>query len=177
VSALSTLDPETPPVAIVWWPEEAAAVERLRAARLPRLLLVAPGVAAPERVGPDEDWLRRPVDDDDVRARISGLVDRLSEAATAQLVVGSGRIRYRGRWVPLSDTEEALASTLGDRFGEVVGLTDLRKAGGRALSDGSVRVHVTRLRKRIAPIGLVVRVVRGHGYVLEDRHRIGRTAL
>jgi DNA-binding response OmpR family regulator len=176
VSALSTLDPETPPVALVWWPEEAASVDRLRAARLPFLMLVAPGVAAPERVGPDEDWLRRPVDDDDVRARIAGLVDRLSEAATARLAVGSGRIRYRGRWVHLSDTEEALASTLGERFGEVVGLPDLRAAGGRSLSEGSVRVHLTRLRKRIAPIGLAVRVVRGHGYVLEDRHRIARAA-
>ena len=171
MSALSA-----PQVAIVWWPEEATTVERLRAARWPRLLLLAPGVAPPERAGPDEDWLRRPADDDDVRARIAGLVDRLSEAASAQLAVGSGRIRYRGRWVHLSDTEEALAGVLGQRFGEVVGLSALRVVGDRNLSEGSVRVHLTRLRKRIGPIGLAVRVVRGHGYVLEDRHLITRPA-
>jgi len=176
VSALRTLDPETPPVAIVWWPEEAAAVARLRAAGLPRLLLVAPGVAPPARVGRDEDWVRRPVDDDDVRARISALVERICEDGAAQVEVGSGRICYRGRWAPLSDTEEALAWTLGEHFGDVVGLPALRAARGRTLSEGSVRVHLTRLRKRIAPIGLVVRVVRGHGYVLDDHHRVGRAA-
>jgi two-component system, OmpR family, response regulator len=109
-----------------------------------------------------------------VRARVALLVHRISEAGSTRLAVGSGRISYGGRWAPLSDTEEALASTLGERFREVVSLPDLCRAGGRSLSEGCVRVHLTRLRKRLAPIGLVVRVVRGHGYVLEDHHGISR---
>ena len=167
MSALATVDPDAGPVAIVWWPEEEATVERLRVARHARLLLVAPGVAPPVARHPEEDWVRRPVDDDDVRARIASLLDRLADGRERHVEIGSGRIRYRGRWAALSETEEALASVLGADFGEVVELGQLRVAGGRRLSDGSIRVHLTRLRKRIAPIGLVVRVVRGHGYVLD----------
>jgi len=47
----------------------------------------------------------------------------------------------------------------------------LRTAGGLALTDGGVRVYLTRLRKRIKPIGLVIRAVRNRGYVLDDQHR------
>jgi two-component system, OmpR family, response regulator len=169
VSALSTADPATANVAIAWWPEEAARVERLRAAGTPRLLLVAPSAAAPQPVGVDEDWLRRPAADDDLRVRIAALVARAADAGPCQLTVDNGRVHYRGRWAPVSEIEEGLARALAHRFGDIVGLSDLRGADGRSLSEGSVRVHLTRLRKRIGPLGLVVRVVRGRGYVLDDR--------
>jgi hypothetical protein len=172
VSALGTLDPGGPEVAIAWWPEEVTRVERLRAARIPRLLLVAPRAAAPEPVGDNEDWLRRPVADDDLRVRIAALLARAEEGGACQLTVGDGRIHYRGRWAPVSETEEDLSRTLGEQFGEIVGLPELRGAGGRSLSAASVRVHLTRLRRRIGPLGLVVHVVRGRGYVLDDRHHV-----
>jgi len=173
VSALSAVDHATGDVAIAWWPEEAARVERLRATGIPRLLLIAPSAAAPQPVGADEDWLRRPAADDDLRVRIAALVARVPDVGPRQLTVGNGRVRYRGRWATVSEIEEGLARMLGQHFGDIVGLPALRGAGGRSLSEGSVRVHLTRLRKRIGPLGLVVRVVRGRGYVLDDRQHVG----
>jgi DNA-binding response OmpR family regulator len=35
------------------------------------------------------------------------------------------------------------------------------------MTSNALRVHVARLRKRIRPLGLVVRTVHGRGYVLE----------
>jgi DNA-binding response OmpR family regulator len=86
--------------------------------------------------------------------------------------VADGRVHYGGRWAGVSEIEEGLARALGQSFGNIVGLPELRGADGRSLSEGSVRVHLTRLRKRIAPLGLVVRVVRGRGYVLDDRQHV-----
>jgi DNA-binding response OmpR family regulator len=68
--------------------------------------------------------------------------------------------------VALSPTEEELCRTLADRFGQVVGADALAGASVPPLTPTAVRVHITRLRKRIAPLGLTVRAVRGRGYVL-----------
>jgi DNA-binding response OmpR family regulator len=86
-------------------------------------------------------------------------------------VVGDGRLHYDGRWVPLSGTAQALAVVLAGRFGDIVGVPELVEAGGLSLTDGGVRVHLTRLRRRIKPLGLIVRPVRGRGYVLDDEAR------
>ena len=158
-------------IAIVWWPEDAGGVDRLRAAGIPRLLLVAPDAEPPVGAYLDEDWMRRPALDDEVRARMSALAARAVPAEAPTPTVSRGRIHYRGRWVSLSDTEQAVAGVLADHFGDIVELPALRNAGGLSLSDGGVRVHLTRLRKRIKPIDLVIRAVRNRGYVLDDRQR------
>jgi DNA-binding response OmpR family regulator len=153
-------------VAIVRWPEEAASLERLRASGTPRLLLVAPGAMAPPGTGCDEDWIRLPAPDDDLRARASALAARASRHSPRPELKGDGRIALQGRWVSLSQTEEEMARLLSDRFGEVVDGETL--AAAQSLTGNAVRVHITRLRKRIQPLGLVVRTVRGRGYVLEN---------
>jgi hypothetical protein len=158
-------------IAIVWWPEDAAGVDRLRAAGIPRLLLVAPDAAPPVGTYLDEDWMRRPALDDEVRARMAALAARSVPPDAPMPTVSTGRIHYRGRWVSVSETEQAVAGVLADRFGDIVELPALRSAGGLSLTDGGVRVYLTRLRKRIKPIGLVIRAVRNRGYVLDDQHR------
>jgi DNA-binding response OmpR family regulator len=55
-----------------------------------------------------------------------------------------------------------------EQFGEVVpGDTLGRRLG---LTNNAVRVQLARLRRRIRPLALVVRTVRGRGYVLESDH-------
>jgi two-component system OmpR family response regulator len=152
-------------VAIVWWPEEASSLPGLRASGVPRLLLVAPDAMPPRPAGPDEDWIRRPAPEADVAARVSALAAR-SEGSAPE--IGAGRLRYRGRWVSLSQTEEAISAVLARAFGDIVPVEQLTSAGGRKLSPEGIRVHLTRLRKRLRPLGLVVRPVRGRGYVLDD---------
>jgi two-component system, OmpR family, response regulator len=153
-----------PHVAILHWPEDAAVVAYLRTRGGPRLLLVAAEAEAPIGSGPDEDWIRLPAREDDVRARVEALQARASVGPR----VSDGRLHIDGRWVPLSPIEEAMTSVLLERFGHIVDVPSLARCGRDGLlSNTAVRVHLTRLRKRIDTLGLVVRTVRGRGYVLE----------
>lgn len=154
-------------VAILRWPEEAATVTRLRAAGTPRLLVVAPDVPAPETVECDEDWIRLPATDDDLRVRMQNLAARSSRHAVAPVAKGDGRITFRGEWVGLGETEEAVARTLADRFGEVVDGDTLAASVDPPLTGNAVRIQIMRLRERLKPLGLGLRTVRNRGYVLE----------
>ena len=154
-------------VALLRWPEEAAKVGELRAAGTPRLLAVAPDAPPPEADDCDEDWIRLPATDDDVSARLRAVAARAARHATAPTVKGDGRISFRGRWEPLGDTEEAVAGALVARFGEVVDAATLARAVDPPLTGNAVRIHIMRLRSRVRGLGLEVRTVRSHGYVLE----------
>jgi hypothetical protein len=168
-----------------------AAVGRLRRDGIPRLLLVAPDASPPVRLDGDEDWLRRPAVDADVRDRVMALaagrppahpgvanrppagrqpVERspVERPPAERPVVGHGRIHYRRRWVALSGVEEAVTAELVGSFGDIVSLPVLVRAGGLALSNVGLRVHLTSIRKRVKPLGLVIRAVRSRGYVLDD---------
>jgi len=156
-------------VVLVRWPEEEARLERLRAAGSPRLLLVGEDLAAPEPVDPLEDWIRLPAGEDDLRVRVSTLATRAGGITAAPAVDEDGLLRFRGRWVTLSPVERALAGALVDRFGAVVGRDTLVRrawAGGNPTRN-ALDVHMLRLRRRIATLGLEVRTVRARGYVLQ----------
>jgi DNA-binding winged helix-turn-helix (wHTH) protein len=161
-------------VAFVHWPQEAAVAAWLRSQGKPRLLLVAAEADAPDCRDWNEDWIRLPARDGDVSARAAALEARSRWIRPGPEVKGDGRLCFEGRWVALSHTEELIAQVLSRRFGEVVDSATLASAqGDRQLSATAVRVHLTRLRKRIAPIGLVVQTVRGRGYVLDREGHVG----
>jgi two-component system OmpR family response regulator len=156
-------------VVIVRWPEERAEVARLAATLVPRLLLVAAEADPPEPGDVLQDWVRLPGDDRDFRARISGLRLRAADLAAAPTLDRHGRMLYRGRWAQLSPIEERLAGALAESFEAVVSDGHLIERGwpaGRA-SANALRVHLHRLRRRIDPLGLEVRVVRSEGWVLQ----------
>ncbi|HEX2700484.1 MAG TPA: helix-turn-helix domain-containing protein [Acidimicrobiales bacterium] len=155
-------------VAILRWPEESAVLSDLRAAGTPRLLLVSPDEPAPAGTGCDEDWVRLPTSDDDVRVRAVALAARASRHSHRPQVKGDGRITYRGRWVALSEGEEHLCRILADQLGEVVAPEAMvAVSAGQNLSSGAIRLHIMRLRKRLQPLGLAVRTVRSRGYLME----------
>lgn len=156
-------------VVLVRWPEEDARLGQLRATGAPRLLLLNDEAAPPESTDCLEDWIRLPADDRDVRARVASLAARADGEQTAPQIDGDGLVRYRGKWVALSPVEAALAGTLVDRFGAVVGRETLAR---RAWPTGSptrnaLDVHMLRLRRRIAPLGVEVRTVRSRGYLMQ----------
>jgi two-component system OmpR family response regulator len=155
---------------MVRWPDEAAAVAQLRCAGTPRLLLVAPDAPAPTGTECDEDWVRMPASDEDMRARSRALAARAARHSRVPEFKGDGRMFFRGRWVALSHGEEALARAMSDRFGEVVSHDAIAATTGDAtLSPAAVRLQIMRLRKRVRAVGLAVRTVRGRGYVLEPQ--------
>ncbi|HEX5266035.1 MAG TPA: helix-turn-helix domain-containing protein [Acidimicrobiales bacterium] len=72
------------------------------------------------------------------------------------------------RWVDLPPLEARLMGVLLSDFGQGVPTKGLLAgAWGRARpSAGALRVHILRLRRRIAPLGLVIHTLPGRGYLL-----------
>jgi DNA-binding winged helix-turn-helix (wHTH) protein len=85
-----------------------------------------------------------------------------------------GVLRVDGQWVALPPVESRLTAALLDRYGAVVSRDALAKAGWPDGAPGrnALDVHVLRLRRRLDPLGLVIRTVRSRGYVLEAASEI-----
>lgn len=156
-------------VVVVRWPEDSARVQRVRALGKPRLLIVGPDTPAPAVLECGEDWIRLPAEDADVRARVAAIAARATHHGLVPRTTGDGRLMFRGRWVNVSGVEEALARVLLEHFGELVDDRAVRAAasGGTPTSSNALHVNLSRLRKRLAPLGLVIRRVRCRGYVME----------
>lgn len=159
-----------PDIVVLRWPAEQANRERLATEGRPRLLLVAPESDPP--VGRDclEDWVRLPADDRDVAARLRALELRSARHQQQPETDARGRLTFNGDWVALSPIEERIVGVLAGRFGEVVSREELLSAGwpDDHPSDAALRVHLTRLRKEIAPLGLEIATVRGFGHVMQE---------
>jgi len=159
-------------VALVRWPDEAPTRESLRSAALPRVLLVVDGQPPPDPVDDLEDWVRVPVSDADLRARVEWLRRRIEPNGSSPMPVldEDGLVHADGHWVSLPPVEARLARAMLDRYGAVVSRDALSRAGWPHGAPGrnALDVHVLRLRRRLAPIGLVIRTVRSRGYLLEQ---------
>jgi two-component system OmpR family response regulator len=156
-------------VAVVRWPEDSARIQRVRTLGRPRLLIIGPDTPAPATVDCGEDWIRLPAEDADVRARIAAIAARATRHGLTPRTTGDGRLMFRGRWVNVSGIEEALARVLLEHFGELVDDRAMETAVSAATprTSNALNVNLSRLRKRLAPLGLVIRRVRHRGYVME----------
>jgi DNA-binding response OmpR family regulator len=157
-------------VTLVRWPAELHRRERLADDGLPRLLLVERGELPPSVVDVVEDWIRVPADEADIRARVATLQERYeSMKGIAPLLDDDGVIRVGAGWVALPPVEARLTSALLDRFGMVVSRETLANSGWPEGAPGrnALDVHVLRMRRRLAPLGLVIKTVRSRGYLLE----------
>lgn len=157
-------------VVLVRWPSAEAERERLRAAGVPRLLLVEGDVAPPVVEDHLEDWIRVPAGEVDLHARASALGRRVHGPPAARPTLDDdGVLRFGGAWVSLPPVEARLTAALLERAGAVVSRDALGRAGwpdgvpGRNALD----VHVLRLRRRLDRVGLAIRTVRSRGYLLE----------
>ena len=158
-------------VVLVRWPLERERREALAADGAPRLLLVDAGAEVPVPEDCLEDWIRVPAEEADVQARVEGLRRRLGHHhAELPDLDRDGVLRFAGGWVSLPPVEARLMGALIERFGAVVRRSDLAEAGWPEGAPGrnALDVHVLRLRRRIAPLGLVIKTVRSRGYLLES---------
>ena len=157
-------------VTLVRWPAEQIRRDRLAEEGVPRLLLLEAGEAPPVIVDPLEDWIRVPAEDTDLRARVATLQARYDAAgAGSPALDDDGVIRVGSAWVSLPPVEARITNALLDRFGAVVSRDALARSGWPEGAPGrnALDVHVLRLRRRLAPLGLVIRTVRSRGYLLE----------
>jgi DNA-binding response OmpR family regulator len=156
-------------VVVVRWPAEAARREQLVEEGVPRLLVVEDGTPPPDAGDCLEDWTRAPVDEDDLRARLVALDTRARQHGGHAPVLDDEGVLHNGHsWVALPPVEHRLMAALLDRAGAVVSRDALAKAGwpGGAPGRNALDVHVLRLRRRLAPLGLVIQTVRSRGYLL-----------
>lgn len=158
-------------VELVRWPTEPERLRQMREDGTPRLVLVAEDATPPLTTDVLEDWIRLPATDEDVESRVQVLDDRVRATASgAPELDEHGLLHFGGRWVPLPPVEMRLIAAMLDRYRTVVSREALSRAGwpetvpGRNVLD----VHIVRLRRRVADLGLVIRTVRSRGYLLEE---------
>lgn len=156
-------------VRLVRWPAARVQLDELRAAGIPRLVVVDGDVPAPAPVDDLEDWVRLPADQSDVRLRVDTLAAR-ARSRRFPVLSEEGVLRHGGAAVPLSPVEAGLVGVLSARFGAVVGRADLMAAvwPGDPPPRNALDVQISRLRRRLAAVGLAITTIRGRGYLLDD---------
>jgi hypothetical protein len=149
------------------WPDDAARRAGLAATRAPRLWHVPAAVDPPIVVDELEDWIRAPADPVEVAARLVALRSRAGAEPQGAHVDDDGVFRLAGRRAALSPTEAALARVLLAQSGLPIDADGVRAhpAGGGRLASANVPVTVTRLRQRLADLGVTIVHVRGTGFV------------
>ncbi len=158
------------------WPLEEQRRAAVAAEGRPRLLLVEDDQAPPPMLDLREDWIRVPAAETDLKARIDGLVARCATATgPVPELDPDGVLRLNGGWVSLPPVEARLMASLLERWGAVVSREQLARAGWPEGAPGrnALDVHVLRLRRRIAELGLAIKTVRSRGYLLEHDQLAG----
>jgi len=155
------------------WPADAGEVDRLVADGRPRVFLVDEAADPPEINNDLIDWVRLPADRRDIDARMRALARRAAGERHRFALDPFGRLRCGERWVMIhSAIERGLLGTMLGRLGDVVCFDELFEGGWPDGSDSAtpnaLRVQMTRMNRRIAPLGLAVHGVRAIGYVLDD---------
>ncbi|MEU3723207.1 winged helix-turn-helix domain-containing protein [Streptomyces sp. NPDC031705] len=160
--------PDKDKVRIVRWPLETAKREKCRELGALRILLVENGATPPLTADLREDWVRAPVSREDLEARVMALRAKAGTYRVPTLGV-DGELQFDGGSVVLSPTEVAIVAELVRNYGSLVAreslahLTDASRASRNALD-----LHMMRIRRRIAPLGLGISTAWGRGYLLQE---------
>lgn len=153
---------------------------RKRGATTPVLVLTARDAlqdrVAGLRAGAD-DYVLKPFEFEELEARLHALLRRTQSERTGYLEAGDLRLDKRSRQaffqnqpLMLSAREVDVLELLMNRHGRVVSKDQLtRHLTGLEDEIGlnAVEVYVHRLRKKLEPLGVSVRTLRGIGYLLE----------
>jgi DNA-binding response OmpR family regulator len=155
--------------------------ERGKGNKVPILVLTARD-AIEERVkGFDtgaDDYVVKPVDLDELAARLRALVRRSRGEPAPVLEIGGVRVdpaaravMYQGRPVELQAKEFDLLHELMLNVGRVLSREQLEERlyrWGEEVDSNAIEVHVHHLRRKLAPT--LIRTVRGVGYVMPRDH-------
>lgn len=157
-------------VQLLRWPEHRQKRAWCQARGLPRVLVVDLG-HPPPITDMYEDWVRAGTAPEDVHLRRQTLARRVEDLNSPQIDL-SGVLVYRGNCMTLSPTQTELTRYMIGQFGQVVSRSALASRLNGDNEDPKRRnvldLHIGRLRRRIAPLGLSIRTVWGCGYVLES---------
>ena len=164
-------------VVLLRWPVEEDRRAALAAQGRPRVLLRAGAEPAPVVLACRGAWVRLPASDADVEARCRSVSERAVQHLPIRPELDpDGVLRSGADWVSLPPVEARLMAALLERFGAVVSRDQLARAGWPKGAPGrnALDVHMLRVRRRIAPLGLVIKTVRSRGYLLEFEPSVGQ---
>ncbi len=152
---------------------------RARDNHTPVLILTARDTLEDKVAGLDagaDDYLLKPVELAELRARLRALLRRAAGAAspllqhrTLSLDPASKQVTLSGRVVPLSGREYALLHDLLSHKNRIRSRQELETglyAWGEEVESNTVEVYIHRLRRKLGAD--MIRTVRGLGYVLGD---------
>jgi hypothetical protein len=154
-------------VELVMWPSEATRREELAGAGRPCILVIAADEPVPPTAS-TEDWVREPVDPEELTVRAAAL-RRRAECGKAP-TLDDGLLVHDGAWAAIPPAQIRMVELLVERLGSVVRKEELAAAAdatGASDHEQAVKAAMNRLAKRLAPLGLVLRSIRGRGYLLE----------
>jgi two-component system OmpR family response regulator len=153
---------------------------RHRGARMPVLILTARDALDDRVRGLDlgaDDYLTKPFDLPELEARVRALIRRGQSGGGSVLVHGTLKLDTVGRRATLNGTPlELSARELGVlevlmlRSGRVVNKEQLAEqlyGWEEEVGPNAIEVYVHRLRRKLEPAGVVIRTIRGLGYLLE----------
>ncbi len=125
-----------------------------------------------------DDYLTKPFELRELEARLHALVRRCYGGFSNTISIGrllldtqSRQVLADGELLALTAREFSVLEILLLQAGKVVGkerIAQRLSADGEALADNAIEVYIHRLRKRLEPYKVVIRTVRGLGYLLED---------
>lgn len=131
-----------------------------------------------------DDYLAKPLDLDELTARVRALLRRSVGAVDARLAcgrlmldTGGRRVWLDGEPIELRRRELCLLETLLVNAGRVVSMEQIADAIFGYQTDGSpnaIQIYVHRLRKKLDPAGVTIVTVRGIGYLLEADQALDR---
>lgn len=124
-----------------------------------------------------DDYLSKPFELRELEARIQALIRRCYGGFTSAITLGGltldtqqHHVMAEGQILQLSARELGVLEILLLQAGKVVSKDRLAQRLAQeddALSDNAIEIYVHRLRKRIEAYGVIIRTVRGLGYLIE----------
>ena len=153
---------------------------RARGSHVPVLILTAADSVEQRVKGLDlgaDDYMAKPFSLQELEARVRALTRRGLGTASSVIKHGpltfdaTGRVAYlNDQMIELSARELSLLEVLLQRSGRLVSKDQLVERlceWGEEVSNNAIEVYIHRLRRKLEGSGLVIRTVRGLGYLLE----------